>query len=161
MIHVASSVWIDIKNNRRLRTEKHGLIGITLGLRAAQRLMGLLGAVTSTALTPCLIQPSCAWKRMQRATPTLWHPRQAYYSNSFLRRRSHGNCQALSRTTLTIDTPCCQDDTGRGAGPCLGAPAPLTLGVHYPHTGRGAGPTPRAAPRSFTHPGCLAASRLV
>ena len=32
-------------------------------------------------------------------------------------------------------------------GPFLGPPGPLVLGVHYQHTGRGAGPTPRAAAR--------------
>ncbi len=50
---------------------------------------------------------------------------------------------------LVTDTSRLQDDTGRGAEPFLGSPSPLTFRVHYEHTGRGAGPTPRAAPRSF------------
>ena len=71
------------------------------------------------------------------------------YSLAFLRHRSHGKCQAPACTTLTTDMADVQDDTGRGAGPFLGSPSPLTLEVHYQHTGRGAGPTPRAAPRSL------------
>src|SRR3712207_4319257 len=77
----------------------------------------------------------------------------------FLRQRSHGNCQAPPRTTLATDLSRFQDDTGRGAGPFLGSPSPLPFRVHYVHTGRGAGPTPRAAPRSLARPRCVAPSR--
>ncbi len=66
-----------------------------------------------------------------------------------------------------------KDDTGRGAGPFLGSPAPdwvvdtaatepvqlhRRTAVCSRHTGRGAGPTPRAAPRSsWFH--CVGAQR--
>ncbi len=60
------------------------------------------------------------------------------------------NVKPLCASPVARALPGLQDDTGRGAGPFLGSPSPLTLGVHYTDTGRGAGPTPRAAPRSLT-----------
>jgi hypothetical protein len=54
-----------------------------------------------------------------------------------------------------------ENHTGRGAGPFLGSPSPMTVGVYYQHPGRGAGPTPPAAPRSCLGSGSDAASALL